>query len=293
MMIKKVFDPKRNSRHAEQRRILRRKNCFDRAISTVAPEVFLTEEVGDLFLGTLVEAKRAWRRAERRQAMTSRAPHARSAEPPSDHPLTLPRPVRILSRLNRSAVFPPLVPAKTVIQESSVSGIMEILRWAAPSMPAHRMLDALATASGFSWKDTASILAASGIIQAPIPTAVVEAVQQARNFWSEYSAGRERFSNLVANGAISNWQGDWASFEHNDLERALPGIVVPTRLRRHDYVTNAIWDARQFSVDVHAGLDGRPLFRHPFPDAFNPLYYGRPHNGDVRPKPISIVGGRN
>jgi hypothetical protein len=27
---------------------------------------------------------------------------------------------------------------------------------------------------------------------------------------------------------------------------------------------------------VHAGLDVRPLFRHPFPNAFSPLHYGRP-----------------
>ena len=276
MTIRETAEPNLNSHHAECRRILRRKNCIRCAISSVAPQVFFTEAVGDLLLGNLVEAKRAWRRAERRQLMTCRQLPETAAATVSNQ-VVLPRPTRVLSRLNRSGVFPPLVPTATIIQESSASRVMEILRWAAASMPPHRLLDALATASGFSWQNSAAILLGSRIIPAPIAPDVIAATRDARDFWQQYSAGRERFSNLVANGVMTNLIGNWASFEHCHLERLLPGIIVPARLRRYDYLTNAIWDAKELSLDVHAGLNAQPLFRHPFPEVFSPLHYGRPH----------------
>ena len=188
------------------------------------------------------------------------------------------QPNRNLSRLNRSHVFPSLVAPVTVIQESSVSRIVEILRWAVPSMPAHRLLDTLATASGFSRENSAEILLESRLISAAIAPDVISATREARDFWRAYSAGRERFANLVANGAVANFSGDWASFEHSEIEALLPGIFVPARLRRYDYLTNAIYVAGEFCLDVHAGLDARPLFRHPFPNAFSPLHYGRPRS---------------
>lgn len=275
MTTKSLAGGNRNSRYA-QRRLERWKDCVRRATSSIEPEVFLSREIGDLLFGSLTEAKRACRRAQRRQVMTCRQLSEECATTASNDRTVVARPPRVLSPLNRSGVFPPLVPAVTIIQESSVSRIMEILRWAAASAPAHRLLDALATASGFSWENSAAILVGSRIIPAPIAPDVIAATRDARNFWQQYSAGRERFSNLVANGAMTNLVGDWASFEHCHLERLLPGIIVPAGLRRHDYLTNAIWSDNEFSLDLHAGLDAQPLFRHPFPDVFSPLHYGRP-----------------
>ena len=275
-MRNKVSKSDRNFRHAECRRIERRKKCVRRASLSIEPEVFSTREIGDLLLGSLTEAKRACRRAHRRQVLTCRQLPEPSGATESTDRLVLPRPTRVLSRLNRSGIFPSLVPPVPVVQEPSVNRIVEILRWAAASVPPHRLLDALATASGFSWQNSAAILVGWRIIRAPIAPGVIAATRDARNFWQRYPAGRERFSNLVANGAMTNLRGNWASFEHGQLERLLPGIIVPTRLRRHDYLINAVWDDKEFSLDVHAGLDAQPLFRHPFPDAFSPLHYGRP-----------------
>ena len=264
-----------NIKRAESRRVRRWKDCVERALSTIDPEIFLTQEVGDLLLGSLTESKRAYRRAQRRQALTCRLLPEPSGAIETDR-IVVAQPNRILSRLNRSNLFPSLVSPVTVIQEPSVSRIVEILRWAVPSMPPHRLLDALATASGFSWEDSAEILLGSRLVSAAIAPDVISATRAARDFWRAYSAGRERFANLVANGAVANLSGDWASFEHSQIEALLPGIVVPTRLRRHDYLTNAIHAGGEFCLDVHAGLDGRPLFRHPFPNTFSPLHYGRP-----------------
>jgi len=260
---------------AESRRIRRWKDCVQRALSTVDPETFLTQEVGDLLLGSLTESKRAYRRALRRQALTCRLLLEPSGAIETDR-VVVAQPNRILSRLNRSNLFPSLVPPVTVIQEPSVSRIVEILRWAVPSMPPHRLLDALATASGFSWEDSAAILLGCALVSVAIAPDVITATRGARDFWRAYSAGRDRFANLVAHGSVANLSGDWAFFEHSQIEGLLPGIIVPTRLRRHDYLTNAIHARGEFCLDVHAGLDARPLFRHPFPDAFSPLYYGRP-----------------
>jgi hypothetical protein len=264
-----------NTKRAESRRIRRWKDHVQRAVSTIRPEILLAQEVGDLLLGSLTESKRAYRRAQRRQALTCRLLPEPSGAIEMER-VVVAQPNRILSRLNRSNVFPSLVSPVTVIQEPSVSRIVEILRWAVPSMPPHRLLDALATASGFSWEDSAEILLGSRLVSAAIAPNVISVTRAARDFWRAYSAGRERFANLVANGGVANPSGDWASFEHSQIEALLPGIVVPTRLRRHDYLTNAIHAGGEFCLDVHAGLEVRPLFRHPFPNAFSPLHYGRP-----------------
>lgn len=265
-----------NTKRAESRRIRRWKDFVQRALPTIRPEILSTQEVGDLLLGSLTESKRAYRRAQRRQALTCRLLPESSGEIETDR-VVVAQPNRILSRLNRSNLFPSLVPPVTVIQEPSVSRIVEILRWAVPVMPPHRLLDALATASGFSWEDSAAILLGSGLVSVAIAPDVITATREARDFWRAYSAGRERFANLVANGSVASLSGDWACFEHSQIEELLPGIVVPTRLCRYDYLTNAIHARGEFCLDVHAGLDARPLFRHPFPDAFSPVYYGRPH----------------
>ncbi len=266
----------RNIERAKSRRIKRWKSCVQSAISTIEPDIFSSQEVGDLLLGSLTEAKRACRRGQRRQLFT----FPRLVEPDrtigTNESVIVGRPTRILSLLNRSHVFPSLVPIETAVQEASVSRIVEILSCAVPFMSPHRLLDTLATASGFSWDDSAAILLASGLISTALAPEIIAATREARNFWKQYPAGQERFSNLVANGVMANLAGKWGVFEHDELEQLLPGIIVPTRLRRHDYLTNAIHAGGEFCLDVHAGLDVRPLFRHPFPNAFSPLHYGQP-----------------
>lgn len=266
----------RNIRRARSRRLKHRTRCIQSAISTIDPNIFSDQEVGDLWLGSLTEAKRACRRAQRRQLFTFRRPVECHLAMGSDPSLVLPRPARILSRLNRSAVFPALVPAATAIQQPSLNRILEILRCGMPVTPLHRLLDALATASGFSWEDSAAILLLSGLIPIAIEPEVIAATRAARDFWKQYSSGEERFRNLVANGAMADLAGKWSIFEHDQLEALLPGIIVPTRLRRHDYLVNPVWKNGELSLDVHAGLDAQPLFQHPFPNAFNPLHFGRP-----------------
>ena len=68
--------------------------------------------------------------------------------------------------------------------------------------------------------------------------------------------------------------GEWAWFDERDLALLLPGVIVPTRLKRHEYLTNWISTPRAVSLDVYAGADCEALFQHPFPPEFNPLIFG-------------------
>jgi hypothetical protein len=269
-----------NIKRARSRRLERRRRCIQSAILTIDPNVFSNQEVVDLLVGSLTEAKRARCRAKRRELFTRCPLGDLSRTIRSDDSAVILRPHRVLSRLNRSKIFPALVPTSSAIREPSITRLLDILRSAVAVTPPHRLLDIVATGCGFSWGDSAAILLGSGLISKPLTPEIIEATYTARGFWKQYRAGEERFRNLVANGDMANLAGKWAVFEHDQFEALLPGIVVPTRLRRHDYLTNPVWKSGELSLDVHAGLDAQPLFQHPFPNAFNPLHYGQPRSSE-------------
>ena len=93
------------------RRIRRRRRFVEQAMATIDPDILSPKEAFDLFFGPLPVAKRALRRAARRQSVISPSEHLlpRAIQNRPQFPQA-PRPVRVLSRLKRSGIFPPLVP---------------------------------------------------------------------------------------------------------------------------------------------------------------------------------------
>ena len=264
----------RKARAARYKRIHRRDQLLRQAFTSIVPESFSPEESFQLVFGSSVDARRAFSRASRRQEV--RPFEKKALAQPGANLRDLPRPRRVLSRLNRSAVFPPLVLNDRKIDEVSISRILAALRRNCETDPPHRLLDAFTTASGLSWENCADLLFAYRLIRLPVDPEDLHATRRARLFWNLYEEGRARYAVLVAHQRIPPLAGDWASFEQADLERLLPGIVIPRRLKRHEYVTNWIADAISFSLDVHAGSNGAPLFQHRFFDEFSPLVFGKP-----------------
>jgi hypothetical protein len=239
--------------------------------------MFSPEESFQLVFGSSVDARRAFNRASRRQEVR---PFAKEglAEPGANlrDLAFLPRPTRVLSRLNRSPVFPPLVLNDRQIDEVSIGRILAALRCTCDADPPHRLLDAFTRASGLSWEDCADLLFAYRLIPVPIDPADLNATRCARLFWNLYQEGRARYAALVAHQLIPPLVRDWAFFENTELERLLPGIVIPRKLKRQEYLTNWVGDAISFSLDVYAGSNDAPLFQHRFFDDFDPLVFGKP-----------------
>ena len=156
------------------------------------------------------------------------------------------------------------------IQSVFLNEILGALRSREAHSPPHRLLDALATASGCSWENCANILHGYELVAHPIPPGHIRATRAARSFRNRYRDGRTRYSTWVVNTTTVQLQGDWGYFDQEDLEALLPEIIIPKRLKRHDYLTNYIVEPDGAALDVYDTAKFRPLFRHPFPQKFNP-----------------------
>ena len=262
-------------RHAERRRIRRRQNFFTQIGPTLVPEHLSSQEASDLLFGSLIEAKRVVRNAQRRQVTASVEGCYLPATINNEELPLATRPARILSRLNRSSVFPPLLAEGIEIEGLKVDEILTALR-SHQDAPAPSLLDALATASGLSWDLCARILFHQKLVTKPIDENDIAAIQSAREFHNRYGEGRARYAVLSAGGKIEEFQGDWAYFDHDQILELLPGIIVPTKLKRHQYLTNLVANGKCSSIDVYAAPKGVPLFQHPFFDDLNPLFFGKP-----------------
>jgi hypothetical protein len=144
--------------------------------------------------------------------------------------------------------------------------------------PPHRLLDGLATASGFSWETCAQILFNQRLISTSIDLHDLAATRDARSFWNQYGQGRACYFNLIMLGQVREFEGDWAYFEDTQLESLLPGIIVPSRLKREHYLANYVMESDCSSLDVYAGSNLDPLFQHRFLQEFNPLFFGEPRS---------------
>jgi hypothetical protein len=239
-------------------------------------EYLSAEEATDVVFGSLADAKRALRSGGRRQIAAAKGSFLL---PPAlgqrDLP-RVPRPNRCLSRLNRSSIFPPLVADELPIKSVSLVEILITLQEEYQGALAHHLLDMLARASNFSLEFCNHILFQCQLIRAPIDSADMEAIRSARGFWTHYSEGRRRYAVLVATARVPRCEGDWAYFEDRDLGALLPGVTIPTRLKRDHYFTNLISDRKELTVDVHTVPALGALFRHPFVEDFNPLIFGKP-----------------
>jgi hypothetical protein len=143
-------------------------------------------------------------------------------------------------------------------------------------LPSHVLLDALATASGLSFDCAAQLLVFSQLIEQPISQNDLKMVWSGRQFWKRFCQGQSRYHALSQAEAVPHLTGNWAYFDADELENLLPGIIVPTRLKRHDYLANYVSDEGESSLDIYSRAALQPLFRHPFPVRFNPLVFGKP-----------------
>jgi hypothetical protein len=269
-------DSLKRKRHAERRRVRRRQEFLTKVGPTLVPENFSPKEATDFLFGSLAQAKRVARRAERRQTVAS----AEGCSLPgpiqySENLPSAPRPARVLSRLNRSSIFPPLAADEIAIEALKINEILAALQSKHQNAPAHQLLDAFATASGLSWDLCAEILLSRKLIAGPIDAHDLVVTQSARQFRTGYNEGRRRYATLITAGEIPQRQGDWAYFEDCEFEALLPGIIVPTKLKREHYLTNLISAPDGLSVDVYTAPELRGLFRHPFFEDFNPLFFGK------------------
>jgi hypothetical protein len=274
----------KRERHAERRRIRRREKFLTRVGPTLIPENLSAEEATDFLFGSLTQAKRVVRSAERRQTVASAEGYYLPG--PMPNPGDLPsaaRPARVLSRLNRSAIFPPLLAEEIKIEAQKLSEILVALESEHQNAPAHCLLDALATASGLSWGLCDQVLLHRRLLTGSVDRHDLVATQGAREFRNRYGEGRARHAVLLAERKIQEFEGDWAYFDHDQFQDLLPGIIVPSKLKRHHYLTNWVTNGKCSSIDVYAAPKGTPLFQHLFFDRFNPLFFGKPRpNRDRR-----------
>lgn len=264
-----------NWRHARRRRAKRRREFVRSAVTEIRADSFTDEEAADLLFSDLRSAKRAAARAARRQ-LTARAQPSdqRRAGAGGGPPANIPRPQRQLSRLNRTRVFPPLVPPLVDVLATRAVSVVELLKHCGRNWPASRRLDALAYQTGLSLQSSADILFACRLTPAPLRRSEIAAVAEARRFWRAYELGRARYRALVATKITRPVAGDWAHFEHVGLECALPRLTVPRRLRRHEYLINVVELTDSIELDVYDAATVQPLFSHSFPQKFSPVRFG-------------------
>lgn len=259
------------------RRIRRRRVFLKKAAALLPPDALSPEESFQLLFGSLSKAREALKRARRRVALRRRLDPlcAETSASVTQRRLVV-RPKRILSRLNRAAVFPPLVLNPVQVEAVAVTEVLDALYRDHRFEPPHRLLDAFVISSGFAWRTGAELILACKLIANPIDIDVIEATSRARAFWTHYDRGRSDYATLVAKNEIAALEGDWAWFDHDDFELLLPQAVIPSRLRRHEYLTNWHCDGLNFILDVHTAPKAAPLFQHPFPTEFDSLFFGKP-----------------
>lgn len=267
----------RRQRRLLRRRFRRRKRFLEHVFGESAPHHASATDSRDLLIGSPAAARRAAYLMKRRQLIENlQDRHRREEDQNGVAATTLSRPRRILSRLNRSSVFPALVPATVNFEFCSATELLANLACTSQKSAAHLLLDALATGSGLSVDCCAELLLFRKLTDKPIPAEDIGATISAREFWKQYGEGVAHYRALMESQAVPRLTGEWAYFDRFEFESLLPGIVIPTRLERYDYLTNYVNEQAGSSLDVYSGASFQPLFQHPFPVRFHPLFFGKP-----------------
>ena len=262
----------------KNRRLKRRKEFLEQALATVAPGLLDPGETVNLLIGSPARARATLKPAKRRLLLgkVEAGLATRKTNEVWSCKFAAPRPTRVLSRLNSSPTFPPVVPEEIDIEWHSLAEVLSSLKLAHRNSPPNVLVDLLATGSGLSCECCAEILLACGLIDVPIDPDDLAVTRSARNFWNQYQWGRVRYLALVRVMGMQASQGDWGQFENTELEALLPGIIIPTRLKREHYLTNHVVESSYSSLDVYAGSNLAPLFQHRCLQEFNPLFFGKP-----------------
>ena len=75
-------------------------------------------------------------------------------------------------------------------------------------------------------------------------------------------AGRDEYAVLVMEDGLERAEGDWTFFEHENLQNILPGLQLPERLVRREYLLNLHTGkfVNLTCLDIHS-LSYAPLVR--------------------------------
>lgn len=274
----------RSTRATTRRLQKQTKEEFLREIAAQIPEDLSEAEAVGILLGRLETARRAFRSARLRQGM--REVGVDFLPIPDAHNSTLPAPVppkAILSYLNRSRIWPCLVPPEPT-SKVPLTELLQVIRDRHRSgEPWYRLLDLLVTGAGMPWQSGAKIL--RNLTGQIIEDDDFTMVAQARSFWVHFGEGRARLFILAkAQDITLPGAGDWAHFERSQLESILPGAIWPDHCQRREYLVNFIHDPQEARLDLYSP-SGLGLCRHPFPAAFNPVSFGRVPAKTIRDRP--------
>ena len=242
---------------------------FLHALAAEVPEDFFSpEEAVILLVGRMDTARRCAGKVRLRMLVEKAGITALPYHPSAQGLPAPPPPVPLLSRLNRSKVFPPLLRPDAMLPTVQLSQILEVVRSARETgAPWPRLLDVLVTSSGVNWRSAARLLELHCDLR--IEDNHIPIVAQARHFWQRYAEGRARVQALQTTRRIPLWRGDWAHFAREEFAILLPGAILPDHFERSEFLTNYVHQSDEQTVDVY-NLIGRPLFRHPFPPRFQP-----------------------
>ena len=180
-----------------------------------------------------------------------------------------PRPAHVLSRLNRSRVFPPMVLPEAALPSIRLSEILALIgQGQAEGQSWPRLLDSLVTSSALTWRTGARLL--EKIIGRSLTAQEIAMVEGARRFWELYAQGRARMVALQTAQQLPVWEGDWAHFDRSQLVELLPGLVLADHFERHEFLANYIHSGDEPGLDFYS-ITGQPLFHHPFTASFRLL----------------------
>lgn len=265
--------------NTKRRRVVAKpKRAVMRELATeFSPGAFLPAEAAQILFGRSESIKRVQTAARLRSVTNQFGLHYL----PRDHGLindedapAHTRPRETLSRLNRSAIYPPLLLPAVKVRAVSLTKVVDLARTlGAQGTPSHQLLDLLVS-SGLSWSIAAEVLFAEKIIRQRLDHHTVEITRQARSFWTCFGQGRGRYVALVRTDQTRARRGDCACFEHWQLEALLPNVTLPDHCQRGSYFTTYIYQP-EACLDLYS-LTGVALTRHPFPAQHNPLSFGRP-----------------
>jgi hypothetical protein len=236
------------------------------------PESLYPDEAAAVLFGRVETARRVVKKAALRGVMMEfRVFSLFSPQNGNTNLGELAIPVHEISMLNRSRVFPPILPP-TRITFANVGEIFDFVRNRPCSgIPATLLLDVLA-GSGVTWPIAATLL--EKLTGQRLDDADIGTVQEARLFWELFTEGIGRYNALVKTNQVQAWCGYVAYFDRQKLQALLPGHVLADHFQRLEFLT-CYRMAEEATLDLYT-VNGRPLCRHPFPYRFNPLIFGRP-----------------
>ena len=256
-----------NRRNAQRQACRRRERLLaDLAVlgGTELPAQLLTpRENLDLLTAHLARAKAVVARVRRALRLTRMA---QPGGPPAAIQNAPPRPTRALRVQNRGRVWPALLADANQSDQpmTLVEAMAAITRHAEDGASPHVLLDFCVRVSGLPWETSAAILHERRIIPATFSSTDILAIRRAGDFWDRYREGRAACAAAVSAGEIPLMHGDFALFETGQLHAILPGLHVPTLLRRTAYVVNLVTDLHGLCLDLFAFPSVLPLVRHPF-----------------------------